>query len=244
MTQLEVLSKGKAGYQVRDGQGGAWSVKLNGTVSCSCGKPQHLCPHIAAARRWERGDTQDGHRQPQAASREPQQSGGQRNGSPAVLDKPATSARANGAERVTAARPLAVNEAGELDWQTLRGELIRKWIEPSWVCVDKDKQLYAAYVPIEDVVERLDALVGAERWSLDVAPLAVGGDTVAVIARLTIGGVTKAATGEDEPTPKRNGQGVIAASYSKAEASAVKRAAMAWGIGRYTRGQVRKQRSR
>lgn len=53
MVELTVQSKGKAGYRVSDGDGGAWAVKLNGAVSCSCGQPSHLCPHIAAARRWQ-----------------------------------------------------------------------------------------------------------------------------------------------------------------------------------------------
>ena len=80
-----------------------------------------------------------------------------------------------------------------MDWQTLRRELVAQWIAPSWVCIDKAKKLEAAYVPIEDVVERLDALVGTERWQFDVSPLA---GAVAVTTRLTIGGITKAATGE------------------------------------------------
>ena len=80
-----------------------------------------------------------------------------------------------------------------MDWQTLRRELVAQWIAPSWVCIDKAKKLEAAYVPIEDVVERLDALVGAKRWQLDVSPLA---GVVAVTARLTIAAFCRAASGE------------------------------------------------
>ena len=90
-----------------------------------------------------------------------------------------------------------------MDWQTLRRELVAQWIAPNWVCIDKAKKLEAAYVPIEDVVERLDALVGTERWQLDVSPLA---GAVTVTARLTIGGITKAATGESEPTIRKQTQ--------------------------------------
>ena len=55
MTKLTVLPKTPGKFQVRDDQGNAWAVMLNGTVSCSCGKPVSQCPHVAAVRRWQAG---------------------------------------------------------------------------------------------------------------------------------------------------------------------------------------------
>ena len=90
-----------------------------------------------------------------------------------------------------------------MDWQTLRRELVAQWIAPNWVCIDKAKKLKAAYVPIEDVVERSmrwwAPSVGSSmslRWPVrSQSP-----------ARLTIGGITKAATGESEPTIRKQTQ--------------------------------------
>jgi hypothetical protein len=70
-------------------------------------------------------------------------------------------------------------------------------------------------------LERLDEVVGPTNWSVEVLPW---GDT-RLIAKLTICGVSKTATGEGDPADANCG--------TIAEAQAKKRACAEFGLGRY-----------
>ncbi len=94
-------------------------------------------------------------------------------------------------------------------------------IKPGAVKHDGSAALALAYADWRVYAERLDAIVGPANWSIDLAPW---GDT-RLIARLTICGITKAATGEGDPQDTNCG--------TIAEAQAKKRACAEFGLGRY-----------
>ncbi len=86
-----------------------------------------------------------------------------------------------------------------------------------------DKASCAFYIDARDVMDRLDAVVGAENWSDKYTTLAIGENRWAIECTITIAGVSKSDVGEGD-APKD--------AYS----DALKRAAVKWGIGRYLYG--------
>jgi len=97
-------------------------------------------------------------------------------------------------------------------------------VKPGAVRQDGTSALALAYADWRVYAERLDALVGPANWSIQLTPW---GDT-RVIARLTIFGITKDASGEGEPQDDNCG--------TIAEAQAKKRACAEFGLGRYLYG--------
>lgn len=94
-------------------------------------------------------------------------------------------------------------------------------VKPGSVSRDGTSALALAYCDWRLYAERLDAIVGPERWSIQLVPW---GPT-RVIARLTILGVTKDSSGEGDPSDPNCG--------TIAEAQAKKRACAEFGLGRY-----------
>ena len=94
-------------------------------------------------------------------------------------------------------------------------------VRPGSVRKDGTGALALAYADTRVYMERLDAVVGPEHWSVEFAPW---GDH-RLICRLTIFGIVKCSTGEADPTDKHAG--------TVAEAQALKRACVAFGVGRY-----------
>lgn len=95
--------------------------------------------------------------------------------------------------------------------------------KPGIATKEGNKCLAMAYADLRAYQERLDQLCGLD-WSVEYQPW---GES-RIIARLTIGGVTRASTGEmDEREEKSNFGG------TSAEAQAFKRAAAMFGLGRY-----------
>ena len=86
-----------------------------------------------------------------------------------------------------------------------------------------DKASCAFYIDARDVMDRLDAVVGAENWSDKYTTLAIGESRWAIECTITINGVSKSDVGEGD-APKD--------AYS----DALKRAAVKWGVGRYLYG--------
>lgn len=86
-----------------------------------------------------------------------------------------------------------------------------------------EKCLALAYADLRAYQERLDSICGLD-WSIEYLPW---GDS-RVIARLTIGGVTRSSTGEMSNQDVKNEMG-----GTVAEAQAMKRAAAQFGLGRY-----------
>ena len=86
-----------------------------------------------------------------------------------------------------------------------------------------DKASCAFYIDARDVMDRLDAVVGAENWSDKYTVLAIGDGKWAIECTITIAGVSKSDVGEGD-APKD--------AYS----DALKRAAVKWGVGRYLYG--------
>lgn len=86
-----------------------------------------------------------------------------------------------------------------------------------------NKCLALAFADLRAYQERLDEVCGLD-WCVEYQPW---GDN-RIIARLTIGGVTRCSTGEMEPQDEKNGMG-----GTVAEAQAFKRACAAFGLGRY-----------
>ena len=86
-----------------------------------------------------------------------------------------------------------------------------------------DKASCAFYIDARDVMDRLDAVVGAENWSDKYTTLAIGENRWAIECTITINGVSKSDVGEGD-APKD--------AYS----DALKRAAVKWGVGRYLYG--------
>jgi|GEM_PF-5798367 len=97
-------------------------------------------------------------------------------------------------------------------------------IKPGAVRADGTSALALAYADWRVYADRLDAIVGPANWSIQLTPW---GDT-RVIARLTIFGITKDASGEGEPQDDNCG--------TIAEAQAKKRACAEVGLGRYLYG--------
>lgn len=95
--------------------------------------------------------------------------------------------------------------------------------KPGHATKDGAKCLAMAYGDLRVYQERLDRLCGLD-WSVAYEPW--GGDRI--ICRLTIGGVTRSSTGEMSDQDEKNGMG-----GTVAEAQAFKRAAAAFGLGRY-----------
>jgi hypothetical protein len=94
-------------------------------------------------------------------------------------------------------------------------------IKPGAVRQDETAALALAYADWRAYAERLDAVVGPAGWSIQLIPW---GNT-RVIARLTLFGVTKDASGEGDPDDPHAG--------TIAEAQAKKRACADFGLGRY-----------
>ncbi|MEN9933677.1 MAG: hypothetical protein RLZZ387_256 [Chloroflexota bacterium] len=94
-------------------------------------------------------------------------------------------------------------------------------VKPGAVRQDGAAALALAYADWRVYADRLDAVVGPANWSIQLAPW---GPT-RVIARLTILGVTKDASGEGDPSDDNCG--------TIAEAQAKKRACAEFGLGRY-----------
>ena len=93
-------------------------------------------------------------------------------------------------------------------------------VRPGSVRKDGTGALALAYADTRVYMERLDAVVGPEHWSVEFAPW---GD-YRLICRLTIFGIVKCSTGEADPTDKHAG--------TVAEAQALKGACVAFGVGR------------
>jgi hypothetical protein len=94
-------------------------------------------------------------------------------------------------------------------------------VKPGAVRQDGTSALALAYADWRVYADRLDAAVGPANWSIQLVPW----DTTRVIARLTILGVTKDASGEGESQDENCG--------TIAEAQAKKRACAEFGLGRY-----------
>jgi hypothetical protein len=94
-------------------------------------------------------------------------------------------------------------------------------VRPGAVASDGTAAIALPYVDWRLYAERLDHLVGVADWSIQLIPW---GPT-RVIARLTILGVTKDASGEGDPNDENCG--------TIAEAQAKKRACAEFGLGRY-----------
>jgi hypothetical protein len=97
-------------------------------------------------------------------------------------------------------------------------------VKPGAVRQDGTSALALAYADWRVYADRLDAAVGPANWSIQLVPW----DTTRVIARLTIFGITKDASGEGEPQDENCG--------TIAEAQAKKRACSEFGLGRYLYG--------
>lgn len=89
--------------------------------------------------------------------------------------------------------------------------------------VKGERALALAYADLRAYMERLDEVCGLD-WSVEYQPW---GDS-RIVARLTIGGVTRSSTGEPDATDQKNGM-----AGSVAEAMAFKRACAMFGLGRY-----------
>jgi len=87
----------------------------------------------------------------------------------------------------------------------------------------ENKCMALAYADLRAYQDRLDELCGME-WGVEYQPWGDG----RIIARLTIGGVTRASTGEMNSQEESAGNG-----GTVAEAQAFKRAAAMFGLGRY-----------
>ncbi len=98
-------------------------------------------------------------------------------------------------------------------------------VRPGSVRKEGTGALALAYADPRVYMERLDTVVGPEHWSVEFAPW---GDHK-LICRLTIFGIVKCSTGEAGGAlwAKDKNAGTIA------EAQALKRACVAFGIGRY-----------
>ena len=94
-------------------------------------------------------------------------------------------------------------------------------VRPGSVRKDGTGALALAYADPRVYMERLDTVVGREHWSVEFVPWGEH----RIICRLTIFGVVKCSTGEADPKDKNAG--------TIAEAQALKRACVAFGIGRY-----------
>lgn len=87
---------------------------------------------------------------------------------------------------------------------------------------DKTRAMAVAYIDARNVMERLDAAVGAGNWSDRYHVL----DNKHVECELTVHGVSKCDVGETN-------EGGFADPVKSAFSDAFKRAAVKWGIGRY-----------
>lgn len=94
-------------------------------------------------------------------------------------------------------------------------------VKPGAVSRDETSALALAYADWRVYAERLDTVVGSATWSIQLVPW---GER-RVIARLTILGITKDATGEGEANDPN--------ASTVAEAQAKKRACAEFGLGRY-----------
>jgi hypothetical protein len=94
-------------------------------------------------------------------------------------------------------------------------------VKPGSVRQDGTAALALAYADWRVYAERLDSVIGPANWQIQLVPW---GQT-RVIARLTICGITKDATGEGDPDGPNCG--------TIAEAQAKKRACAEFGLGRY-----------
>lgn len=94
--------------------------------------------------------------------------------------------------------------------------------KPGSVNKEGTKALALAYATVRAYQNRLDAICGAD-WSVTYLPW---GDRI--ICNLTIGGVTRASTGEADSQQERS-----EIAGTSAEAQAFKRACAMWNLGRY-----------
>ncbi len=94
-------------------------------------------------------------------------------------------------------------------------------VRPTAVNQDGTSALAVPYADWRCYLQRLDEAVGPENWTIELVPW---GPT-RIIARLTILGVTKTATGEGDPNDENCG--------TTAEAQAKKRACAEFGLGRF-----------
>lgn len=94
--------------------------------------------------------------------------------------------------------------------------------KPGSVSKDGAKALALAYATLRAYQNRLDAVCGAD-WAVSYTPW---GERI--VCNLTIGGVTRASTGEADSQQERT-----EIAGTSAEAQAFKRACSAFGLGRY-----------
>jgi len=95
--------------------------------------------------------------------------------------------------------------------------------KPGATTKDGAKCMALAYADLRAYQDRLDEVCGLD-WSVEYLPW---GDS-RVIARLTIGGITRASSGEMSAQESSNGNG-----GTVAEAQAFKRACAMFGLGRF-----------
>ncbi len=94
-------------------------------------------------------------------------------------------------------------------------------VRPTAVNQDGTSALAVPYADWRCYLQRLDEAVGPENWTIELIPWGA----TRIIARLTILGVTKTATGEGDPADENCG--------TTAEAQAKKRACAEFGLGRF-----------
>lgn len=95
--------------------------------------------------------------------------------------------------------------------------------KPGHTTKDGAKCMAMAYADLRAYQDRLDELCG-EDWSVEYQSW---GDN-RIIARVSIGMITRSSTGEMEAQDEKNGMG-----GTVAEAQAFKRACAMWGLGRF-----------
>jgi hypothetical protein len=86
------------------------------------------------------------------------------------------------------------------------------------------------YVTARQVQDRLDAVVGPENWATSYEVIDLGGP--AIECTLTLFGISKADVGYSNAPEKDDETEPLKAAYS----DAFKRAAVAWGVGRFLYG--------
>jgi hypothetical protein len=89
--------------------------------------------------------------------------------------------------------------------------------------IKENKCMALAFADLRAYQDRLDEVCGLD-WCIEYQPWGDG----RIIARLTIGSVTRCSTGEMDGQDEKNGMG-----GTVAEAQAFKRAASMFGLGRY-----------
>ena len=97
---------------------------------------------------------------------------------------------------------------------------------------NKDKGLAYAYITPRAVMDRFDVIFGSGWSFMNMQLDVIDNQRVGILCSLTIKGITRVGIGESAIIRNDNGQ-ITNEPYKSAGSDAIKRAAMAFGVGRY-----------